>query len=382
MRKRIDIIGAVTLVLTLWTGSVAFAAEPDAVQPKDLAAKIREQCRAVLKQAYTSEEAFIRSGAIRAAGEALDPELIPLLEKGIEDFYPTTRLFAIQALQKVSEAAALPAARRLIGDSNIWVRSAALEIVADLGDRESIPQIRKQLEAPDRMVRLAASYALFKLGEDDHYPEIVDAVEGGDTVQRYQAISYLGKIADERSIQHLVALLDSEEDDIVAYALKSLGEKADITMLQKLIRLSLRPNASVRAKAVRAMGYLPPIAVLDELKPFCNDSDPVVRLSAALALHRLGKEDCRSVFADLLEHDDFGVRSMTARILGETPLPNRPALLKTALSDPVTRVRTAAVRAAGMMGGAQAFQLLLPMLEDPQQVIRAYAAGNLIRVMR
>jgi len=382
MWRRIDIWMVVLLALTLGVHTGVRAAEPDTARPKDLAQKIREQCRALLKQAYASEEAFIRSGAIRAAGDSLDPELIPLLERGTEDFYPTTRLFAIQALQDVSETAALPAARRLIGDSNIWVRSAALEIVADLGDRESIPAIRKQLETPDRMVRLAAAYALFKLGEDGYYPEIVDALDGGDAVQRYQAISYLGKIGDARSVQHLAALLDSEEDDVVANALKALGERADITMVQTLIRLSLSHNASVRGKAVRAMGYLPPVAVLKELKPFCNDSDPVVRLSAALALHRLGKADCRGVFADLLEHDDFGVRSMTARILGKTSLPNRPELLKTALADPVTRVRTAAVRAAGMMGGAEAFQLLLPMLEDPQEVIRAYAAGNLIRVMR
>lgn len=381
MWKRIDIAVAAALVLLVGTFTVGRAGEMGAPGAKELAQKIREDCRAILKKAYASEEAFIRSGAIRAAGEALDPDLIPLLEQGTRDFYPTTRLFALQALQKVREEAALVAARRLMSDSNIWVRSAALEIAADLGDRASVPEIRKQLETPDRMVRLAAAYALFKLGEKDYYSEIVDASGGGDAVQRYQAISYLGKIADEASLQHLVDLLDSKEEDIVAYALKALGEHADITMLNKLMRLSLSSNPSVRGKAVLAMGYLPPVAVLKELKPFCNDSDPEVRLSAALSLHRLGKQDCRGVFADLLEHPDFGVRSMTARILGETSLPNRPELLRTALADPVTRVRTAAVRAAGMMGGSEAFQLLLPMLEDPQEVIRAYAAGNLIRVL-
>ena len=130
------------------------------------------------------------------------------------------------------------------------------------------------------------------------------------------------------------------------------------------------------------MGYLPPPAVLKQLKPFCEDTDPVVRLSAAVSLNRLGSKECQSVFKDLLSHSDFGVRSMTARILGELNLPQRAQLLKKALGDSVLRVRTAAVRSTGKMGGADAFELLLPMLEDPKEVIRAYAAGNLIRVMR
>jgi hypothetical protein len=34
------------------------------------------------------------------------------------------------------------------------------------------------------------------------------------------------------------------------------------------------------------------------------------------------------------------------------------------------------------MGGPEGFQLLIQMLDDPQEVIRAYTAGNLLRVMK
>ena len=49
-----------------------------------------------------SEEAFVRSGAARAVGESEDPSLIPLLEKGTKDFYPTTRQFALQGISSLS----------------------------------------------------------------------------------------------------------------------------------------------------------------------------------------------------------------------------------------------------------------------------------------
>ena len=88
------------------------------------------------------------------------------------------------------------------------------------------------------------------------------------------------------------------------------------------------------------------------------------------------------VFAQELEHSDYGVRSTTARVMGEIDLPDRARLLDRALNDENTRVRTAGVRAVGMMGGPDAFPLLARMLDDPQEAVRAYAAGNLIKLTR
>jgi HEAT repeat protein len=83
-----------------------------------------------------------------------------------------------------------------------------------------------------------------------------------------------------------------------------------------------------------------------------------------------------------MDHKDFAVRASTARVLGEVNIPDRTRLLAKALGDGNTRVRTAAVRAAGQMGGPEGFQLLIQMLNDPQEVIRAYAAGNLLKLMK
>jgi len=40
------------------------------------------------------------------------------------------------------------------------------------------------------------------------------------------------------------------------------------------------------------------------------------------------------------------------------------------------------VRAAGMMGGPEAFPILHAALDDPLEVVRTYAAGNLLRLLR
>ena len=379
-------IGAIIIVVLLWDSSFLYARKPVGLdsekKPTAAIASIRDRCHSILKEAMASEEAFVRSGAMRAAGDSTDPELIPLLEKGSRDFYPTTRLFAVQGIQKISKDHTQTIARKLIEDSNIWVRSAALAILSELGDGDSREAIRSMLKAPDRMVRLAAAFALYQLGELDYLEEIVDSLRGGDVVNRYQAISYLGKIDTEKSLGHLVRLLDEKEDEIVSYSLKAIGKRADIELLRPLERLSRHANPRVRQQAVLVMGYLPPQAAIEKLKPFCADQDPMVKLSAAISIHRAGGGDCQKVFEESIRHPDFGVRSSSARILGDIAIPQRPQLLATALADPNSRVRTAAVRATGMMGGAEAFQLLIPMLEDSQLVIRAYAAGSLLKLLK
>jgi HEAT repeat protein len=345
-------------------------------------AKIRKQCYAILQQALKSEEAFVRSGAARAVGESEDPNLIPLLEKGAKDFYPTTRQFALQGISSLSKKKARTLGRERLDDSNIWVKSTALGLLADLNDTESIDAIKPLLKAPDRMVRLAAAYTLVRLGEEQYFSELTRAVKGGDIVHRYQAITYLGMIGDEVSLRLLKDLLESDEEQVLSASLKALGERADMELFRPLVKLSLHESPTVRRNAVLAFGYLPPNAVKKQVKLFCSDPDPLVQLSAALAMHRLKSVECNNAFAELMGHKDFAVRASTARVLGTVNIPNRTRLLAKALGDGNTRVRTAAVRAAGKMGGPEGFQLLIQMIDDPQEVIRAYTAGNLLRLMK
>lgn len=342
--------------------------------------KIRETSLSVLQQTYQNERAFLRAAAARAAGESQDVQLIPLLNKATEDVYPTARLFALQGLQKVSRNEALKAARRMTGDTDIWVRSAAVEILGDEGGPETVEEVRLFLKSYDVPVRMAASSGLVKHGEGKYLADVLDPLTHPIPDRRYQAIGYLGKIGTEAVLPHLAKLFDHAEPEMVFYSLKAVEGKATTDMLPKLRELIKRDNASVRHAAALAMGNLREAE--PDLIPLCADKDGMVKLSAALALNRMGSDSCQIVFEELLKHSDYSVRSSTARVLGETKIPDRVRLLKIALDDEHSRVRTAAVRAVGMMGGPEAFPILVELLQDSLQVVRTYAAGNLIHLLR
>jgi HEAT repeat protein len=346
---------------------------------KEVLQKLREDCQLLLRETYKNENSFVRAAVLRAAGESKDLELIPLLNKGIRDYYPTARLFALQGLKNVSPKVALIAARKMTDDQDIWVRSAAVELLGDEGGTEAVEEIRGYLKSYDVPIKLAASAGLVKLGEKHYIKEVLEPLTHPIPDRRYQAIGHLGKIGTKEVLPHLVKLFEHTEPEMVFYSLKALEGKATLEMLPRLRELTKHPNHDIRQAAAMAMSNLPEAEA--DLIPLCADKDGLVKLSAAVALHRIGSDSCQVVFEELLSHENFEVRSSMARVLGETPIPQRVKVLTAALRDSHSRVRTAAVRGVGMMGGPDAFPLLVKMLADPQEAIRAYAAGNLIRLL-
>ena len=348
-------------------------------QTEGILQKLREDCQLLLIETYKNENSFVRAAVLRAAGESHDPQLIPLLNKGIRDYYSTARLFALQGLKEISSTAAIAAARQLTGDPDIWVRSSAVEMLGDEGGAEMVEEIRGYLKSYDVPMKLAASAGLVKLGELEYIEEVLDPLTHPIPDRRYQAIGHLGKIGGKKVLPHLIKLFDHSEPEMIYYSLKALEGKATPEMLPKLRELVKHPNSSIRQAAAMAMGNLNNAEA--DLIPLCADEDGLTKLSAAVALYRIGSEACQVVFEVLLSHQDFMVRSSMARVLGKTAIPKRVQILTAALRDSHSRVRTAAVRGVGMMGGPEAFPLLVKMLEDGKEAIRAYAAGNLIRLL-
>ncbi|MEC7641031.1 MAG: HEAT repeat domain-containing protein [Nitrospinota bacterium] len=371
--------GALVLVLLVFLSS-GFSDAAALKKPEKVIKRIRGESIFALEKALKNNNPFIRSAAIRAAGESRNLALIPLLRQGSEDTDPMTRLFALQSLEKVSPSETLAlAVKTLVKDSDKWVRGAALEALGKFGGKEFRPMVRPFLKDPEKSVRLAAATSLYHLGERRHVLLILAMLKNEDAGLRYQAIGYLGKIGTQEVLQRLKNLLEDGNGRIIIYSLKAIGERASMDFFKQLKRLTSHEDPLVRRQAFQTLRHLPAKAKAEIPENACRDVDPLVRIASAVALNRSGI--CGEVFATSLKHEDFGVRSAAARVLGEFPHENRLNLLEQALEDPNSRVRTAAVRAVGMMGGADAFPLLMKMLNDPLEVIRAYAAGNLIRLM-
>ncbi len=344
--------------------------------------KLKDQCIAIIETASQDKNSYVRSAAARASGESENPALIPHLQKAAQDIYHNTRLFALQGMKNISAQEALKLAEKLKDDTNVWVQATAIEMLGDLGGSKYKEQIRPYLESDDPAVRLSTAAALIKMGETDKYEFILEPLKRSDSIYIYHAIGYLGKIGSKEARSHLIPLLDNPEVEIVFYGLKAIGKNVRADMIPRLTELSHSKNPSIRHQAALELGRLPSHFTRDRLKQLCNDSDGMVRIASAVALKRFNQKACDGVFAEVLADPDFGIRSAAARALGETYLSNRVQLLDKASQDSNTRVRTAATRAIGMMGGSEAFPMLIRLLGDKNMAVQAYAAGNLLRILK
>ena len=280
----------VALVFFCWSFLVAGVASAED-RPEDAILKIRQRSLAILFHASKSQNSFVRAAAARSAGESGDPTLISLVKKAAEDSYPTTRQFALQAMMKLSMTEARKLAEKLVDDHDAWVKASALEIYGQIVGKGAIEVIRPHLKSPDRPVQLAAMATLVKLGESDRLQEIVKMLKTNDPVERYQAIGYWGKIGTEEVFPHLVGTLDHAEDETIFYGLKALNKQVKPDLFPKLEKLSHHENPSVRYQAALVMAHLHYNIARKRVTEMCQDTDAMVRLSAAVAMESLASTE-------------------------------------------------------------------------------------------
>ena len=91
----------------------------------------------------------------------------------------------------------------------------------------------------------------------------------------------------------------------------------------------------------------------DQLKELLGNSDPKIRLRAALAAGRIGDDKAVPPLAEMLLQDrDNGVREMAAFALGEIEAPGGAYALVTVLKDPDRPARARAIEALGKVTAA------------------------------
>ena len=162
--------------------------------------------------------------------------------------------------------------------------------------------------------------------------------------------------------RHLVTplLLHHESPQVRARAL-SVAQNADPEwsgVWQRGIEHALKDSAGeVRLAAVRALAGLRGEDAADTMRPYLQDADPQLVVTAACALASSPLESDRSAAEDVLRQLGSDTRTQTnsirlevARALGQVQNPRFRALLVPLMYDPDMTVARAAIESAGQLG--------------------------------
>ena len=243
--------------------------------------------------------------------------------------------------------------------------AAALEALGVADRAESEPMLvalyhhRSDADAAEqRWTALELLTKLAPLG-DPGQAALIAALHDPDEHVRSVAVAALPKagVTADRAVPLLVEQLQGSADVVAARALSEYRGAA-VTALPDLLQLMSNAAASVEARwnAVRTIGKIGPEAVtalpalIDEL----DHPEDTIREHAAEAIGDLGPSTA-----------ELGV----------------PAL-RGVLNDPYVKVRRDAVRSLGYIGPAAAAAVddILPLLQDPEQIVRVAAREALQKI--
>ena len=253
-----------------WVGKAA-AAPPDV--RADILAMLGQRrdgaALAFARDSLRSKETAVRLAAIPAAvrlgGEAVLPDLLPLLASAEADECGVLKV----ALLGYPGKLVAPEAARLLESTPPPAKAVLIEVLGEKGAREEIERVFRLAEDPDPAIREASLVALGHLAGDADLPRLVPmlekASEGNDVVRLREAIAAAVLRDPERGADGLRDLLKSASPAGKVAILKALPRIGGTRLLGAAGEESASQDPEVQSAAVGALSRWPDYPAAAEL---------------------------------------------------------------------------------------------------------------------
>jgi len=268
---------------------VAKAAAKPAAQPAQPAAQPapqRDPLDAAAAKLKSADAAERRQGA-DMIGQSRNPKGAPALMAALADESPAVRQAAADALGLLTWRPASPAlSKMLLEDKDQAVRQQAAISLSYIMDQSAGPALAKALKDPEPSVAYSALHTLSVLKYAPAEEQIAGLLSSKDMNMRRGAIAALGQLKAVKSGAALVAAM-SDEDRFM------------------------------KIEAIKAVGNIPYEAGAPELvKLLDKEQQPEVRVEAALALSKMGRNDGLLTAYEFLRAPELSLRSQSLTVLG------------------------------------------------------------------
>jgi HEAT repeat protein len=333
----------------------------------------------------------VRTEAADALGEMGSVEAVPALI-GVLDDFPLGVLNDFPDRQRWAAARALGQ----IGDASA-VSALAFVLGVETGDITQLPvRVRLELD-PSFLVRWYAVEALDKIGAASAVPILIAAMQDRSPRVRCSATRALDKIGAAPAVPALIAALQDLPDEGRRNAAEALGETGDTSAVPALITAMRDVSNAVRRSAAGALGRIGDASAVPVLTAALHDEGRLVRRAATRALGQIGTPlavlALTAVLLGATDHVqaedeldreepewDHKGRSMSAEALGLASDPSAIPALIAAMQDEEAKVKAEAALALGRLGATSAAPALMKAVQDKSKWVRDRATSALGRV--
>ncbi|MEO8294327.1 MAG: HEAT repeat domain-containing protein [Gemmatimonadota bacterium] len=345
------------------------------------------------------ERAFAAELLGRVGNAAAVPTLLETVQATrAED--ADVREIALRALARIADPRAVTPLAEALKKAEVWLAPRIADILARHGDMVVEPMIAFLEEPSQHPARAWAANILGEVRATRAFPALVRALDDLDDEVRAKAAASLGKLGDHRAVTYLLDhLLTDPAPFVRARIAGALGQFNDTEVIDTLVRALGDPAWWVRMRSVEALEQIGAVSE-GPLMLALDDTDPEIRIRAAVALERLGVPNriigqiesgtasgeameiltkfglagARELLAEQLAHSSPLVRMTIISAIqqaGRRDLSNE--LIHSSLEDPDPEIRAAAFDALRNLGVKDAVASALNGLGDENQHVRTSA---------
>jgi HEAT repeat protein len=258
------------------------------------------------------------------------------------------------------------------------VRRQAVRVLGTNKDAAALPVLWKVASDPKDAARFDALAELLRRGDDAAMEDALKGLEEGktDLSATYQILNALEQSNKRAALPRLRDLAEKSDNRNVKIAvIRSLATMKDDKALPLLTKLSEDPDPQVAKVATESVIRLSGRAQMETLKKAADDSDPLKKLEGAEALIQLDSPDGWAALRSALESGNASVKLRALAILSGARRKEAVDLLVTLLDDPQDYIRN---NARTYMVGA--LTALYPYLrfdyQAPPEKLRAWWEKN------
>jgi HEAT repeat protein len=276
---------------------------------------------ALVEKALASDDAELRRAAYRAVGFTRDRRFVPHCTKGLDDENALAGAEAARSLGRINDPKSLDQVAAILKKvKSPAIRFLLLEALARGGRKAAIDELIADLEDPASNYQGSSAGALIDIGEKRAIPAFRRVVESAldkraarlDPGSDVRAVYALGVLNDAPSSALLVRALEHGTAELrreAARALAALRQRDAIPALRMAAAPAIK-DRELRAVAILALGEVGEAATGDDIAPYLDDKDPVVRYASCVALGVLGNRRAIPVLKGLEEDEqDFVARA-------------------------------------------------------------------------
>jgi AAA family ATP:ADP antiporter len=271
------------------------------------------------------------------------------------------------------------------------------QLILEIGGKNAVPLLAEIARENEPAVRatIADLLGAADLGGDEVRRLLTELLSDPDGGVRRAAVRGLMQYAHQNRGQfNNTALMLLSDPDLrvrleVAPTLLKADAAANNAALQMLAPTLAEPDPSLRASAVQVLGKANQVRFIANLLPYLDDPSDEVRLAAVLSIEELcalGKlpDDLaarlRERLDQLLTDPIERVRRAALTILAYLKVRDAESVLVRFLADPSADIRAAAVESLVRLGRS-AVAALTPLLERATPTVRLEATVALSRIM-